>query len=187
MNEGRSTKQTKWSLKESGNEMEGMLFRKILHAYDGSDNAVDAFKLALAIAEQNSSELHIVSVGEIDYIPQFAGDIREQRGRAVQRLRGFLFRARALAAVKNVKLRSHVLVGHPVQAIIGLARDLNAELLVIGARGHSALYERLVGSRASQIMQLAPCPVLVVKSNRRGRRVKDRSKVIGGWGQVVRA
>jgi nucleotide-binding universal stress UspA family protein len=36
-------------------------------------------------------------------------------------------------------------------------------LLVIGARGHSAIYERLVGSRADRIMQLAPCPVLVVK------------------------
>jgi Universal stress protein family len=36
-------------------------------------------------------------------------------------------------------------------------------LLVIGATGHSALYERIVGSRADRIMQLAQCPVLVVK------------------------
>jgi Universal stress protein family. len=44
-----------------------------------------------------------------------------------------------------------------------LAADLKVELLIIGARGHSALYERLVGSRADRIMHLAPCPVLIVK------------------------
>jgi nucleotide-binding universal stress UspA family protein len=56
-----------------------------------------------------------------------------------------------------------MLVGHPVRAIAKFALDLNVDLLVIGARGHSALYERLVGSRAAQIMQIAHCPVLAVK------------------------
>ena len=45
----------------------------------------------------------------------------------------------------------------------GFARELEADLLVIGATGHSALYERMIGSRADRIIQLAPCPVLVVK------------------------
>jgi nucleotide-binding universal stress UspA family protein len=49
--------------------MSEILFRKILCGYDGSDHASDAFILALAIAKQNGSELHIVSVGEIDHIP----------------------------------------------------------------------------------------------------------------------
>jgi nucleotide-binding universal stress UspA family protein len=34
---------------------------------------------------------------------------------------------------------------------------------VIGATGHSALYERMLGSRADRVIQLASCPVLVVK------------------------
>jgi nucleotide-binding universal stress UspA family protein len=44
-----------------------------------------------------------------------------------------------------------------------LALKIDADLMVIGATGHSALYERLIGSRADRIVQLAPCPVLVVK------------------------
>jgi nucleotide-binding universal stress UspA family protein len=163
--------------------MSETLFRKILHAYDGSEHAFDAFNLALAIAKQNGGELHIVSVAEIDYIPQFVEDIREQKGIAVRRLRGFLFRARALAAETNVKLHSHVLVGHPVRAIAKLARELNVELLVIGARGHSALYERVVGSRAGQIMQLAHCPVLAVKSRR--RRVGNKFRHGSARDQIV--
>jgi nucleotide-binding universal stress UspA family protein len=62
-----------------------------------------------------------------------------------------------------VKLQTHVLAGHPVRDVVELAAQLKVELLVIGATGHSALYERMIGSRADRIVQLAPCPVLVVK------------------------
>jgi len=43
------------------------MFAKILHANDGSEQAFHALSLALAIAQQNNSELHMVSVEEIDY------------------------------------------------------------------------------------------------------------------------
>jgi nucleotide-binding universal stress UspA family protein len=68
-----------------------------------------------------------------------------------------------MAEESHVKLHTHVVAGHPVRDIVKLAADLNVDLLVIGATGHSALYERLAGSRADRIMQLAQCPVLVVK------------------------
>jgi nucleotide-binding universal stress UspA family protein len=55
------------------------------------------------------------------------------------------------------------LPGRPVRDIVGLAADFDADLLIIGAKGHSALYERMIGSRTNRIMQLAPCPVLVAK------------------------
>jgi len=68
-----------------------------------------------------------------------------------------------MAQAPNVKLHTHVVAGHPVRDIVGLASELKVDLLVIGATGHSALYERMIGSRADRIMQLAQCPVLVVK------------------------
>ena len=46
------------------------MFSKILHANDGSEHAFHALKLALAIARQNSSELHMICVEEIDYMPE---------------------------------------------------------------------------------------------------------------------
>lgn len=47
--------------------------------------------------------------------------------------------------------------------IVRLVKELKIELLVIGATGHSAFYERLIGSRVDRIVQLSTCPVLVVK------------------------
>jgi len=169
--------------------MPEMLFRNILHAHDGSDSASAAFNSALAIASLAGGELHIVSVGEIDHIPQFVKDIREQKRIAAQRLRGFVFRARSMAASPNVTLHGHVLVGQPVWAIVRLAQELDAVLLAIGARGHSALYERLVGSRAAQTMQLEHCPVLAVKSADRRSRAKRkfRLRLTRAWDELARA
>jgi nucleotide-binding universal stress UspA family protein len=139
------------------------MFNKILHANDGSEHAFHAFALALAIAKQNNSELHMVCVEEIDYMPEFIEEVRQETGTAARRFHGVLQRARAMADQNHVKLHTHVIAGHPVRDIVRLAADLKVELLVIGATGHSAIYERMIGSRADRIMQLAQCPVLVVK------------------------
>jgi nucleotide-binding universal stress UspA family protein len=139
------------------------MFSRILHANDGSEHAFHALTVALAIAKQNESALHMVSVEEIDYMPEFVEEVREETRTAARRFHTVLQRARAMAEESHVNLKTHVVAGHPVRDVVILAADLNVELLVIGARGHSALYERLVGSRADRIMHLAQCPVLVVK------------------------
>jgi nucleotide-binding universal stress UspA family protein len=133
------------------------MFNKILHANDGSEQAFHALELALAIARQNNSELHMVSVEEIDYMPEFVEEVREETRTAARRFHTVLQRARAMAEESHVNLKTHVVAGHPVRDVVILAADLNVELLVIGARGHSALYERMVGSRADRIMHLAQC------------------------------
>jgi nucleotide-binding universal stress UspA family protein len=139
------------------------MFSKILHGNDGSEHAFQALAMALALAKQNNSDLHMVSVEEIDYMPEFIEEVREQTGTAARRFHKVLQRARAMAEESHVKLETHVIAGHPVRDIVVLAKELEVELLVIGATGHSALYDRLIGSQAARIVQLAHCPVLVVK------------------------
>jgi nucleotide-binding universal stress UspA family protein len=139
------------------------VFSKILHANDGSEHAFHALALALALAKQNNSELHMISVEEIDYMPEFIEEIREETRTAARRFHKVLQRARGMADESRVKLDTHVVAGHPVRDIVELAKELKVDLLVIGATGHSALYDRLIGSRADRIVQLAHCPVLVVK------------------------
>jgi nucleotide-binding universal stress UspA family protein len=139
------------------------MFKKILHANDGSDHAFNALTLALTIAKDAGAELHMVSVEEISYLPEMIEEVREETGVAARRFRGVVNRAREQAERAGVKLETHVLTGHPVRDIVDLAADLKADLLVVGASGHSALYDRMLGSRADRLVHLAPCPVLVVK------------------------
>jgi len=139
------------------------MFEKILCANDGSERASRALALAMAIAKQSNSELHMVSVEEIDYMPEFIEEVREETGTAARRFHTAVQRARAMADDNGVNLRVHVLAGHPVRDIIGLAAELKVDLLVIGSAGHSQFYGRMLGSRADRLVHLAPCPVLVVR------------------------
>jgi nucleotide-binding universal stress UspA family protein len=139
------------------------MFAKILCANDGSERAFRALSLAITIAKAAGAELHMVSVEEIDYMPEFIEEIREQTGTAARRFHKAHQRARALAEEHRVGLRIHLLTGHAVRDIVSLAGDLKADLLVIGATGHSHFYERMLGSRADRLVHLAPCPVLVVR------------------------
>ena len=72
--------------------------------------------------KQNNSELHMVSVEEIDYMPEFIEEVR--RGDRDARRGAFttvLQRARAMAEESQVKLHTHILAGHPVRDIVELA------------------------------------------------------------------
>jgi nucleotide-binding universal stress UspA family protein len=183
-NEALDRRESKFDDATCKRKMSRVIFHKILCAYDGSEQAFDAFRLALALAKQRDSELHVVSVGEVEHLPLFVQDVREQKAVAAHRLQGLLFRARSLASVSNPIIHNHALAGRPVRVIVRLAGELNADLLVIGTRGHSVLYEWLVGSRAAQIMKLALCPVLVVKHGRRRRKGRDRLRYWFDWNQM---
>jgi nucleotide-binding universal stress UspA family protein len=140
-----------------------VVFSKILCANDGSERAFRALALAITIAKENKSELHMVSVEEIDHMPEFIEEIRQETGTAARRFHTVLQRARAMAEQNHVKLHTHVLAGHPVRDIVELANELKVDLLVIGSSGHSPLYDRMIGSRAQNILHHAHCPGLVVK------------------------
>jgi nucleotide-binding universal stress UspA family protein len=139
------------------------MFTRILHANDGSDHAFNALRLALCIAKKDAAELHMVSVEERGHMPELAEESQGETGANTVRFDKTLRRARALAEENRIDLRTHVRTGHPVHNVIKLATDLNADLIVVGASGHSALYDRMIGSRAQKILHHATCPVLVVR------------------------
>ncbi|MGA8169989.1 MAG: universal stress protein [Methylocystis sp.] len=139
------------------------MFDKILHSSDGSEQAFQALALALALAKQNNSEMHMICVEEAPYVSELIEEARDATKAAGGRIESILQRARKMAEASQVTLHMHVITGHPVRDIITLAAELDAELLVIGAQGHSSFYGRLIGSKAERITQIARCPVLVVK------------------------
>src|SRR2546430_15717671 len=106
------------------------MFDKILHANDGSEHSFHALSLALAVAKQNNSELHMVSVEEIDYLPEFIEEVREETGSAGRRFNGVLQRARAMAEESHVKLHTHVVAGPPGRPSLNLPPRLHRALLL---------------------------------------------------------
>jgi nucleotide-binding universal stress UspA family protein len=56
-----------------------------------------------------------------------------------------------------------VLRGRAASAIVNEAREFNADLIVVGNRGHSRLQTMLLGSVSAEVVAHAPCPVLVAR------------------------
>jgi nucleotide-binding universal stress UspA family protein len=139
------------------------MFKKILHANDGSENAFKALAAAIDIAKNYGAELHMVSIEEIPVVPEWIEEVREEKITSDRQFRHIVKRAKAAASQCQIELQCHVFVGHPVRTIVDFVRDNGFDLLVIGATGHSGFYETMIGSRAERLVHLAPCPVIVVK------------------------
>ena len=59
--------------------------------------------------------------------------------------------------------------GEPADVILRTARDEAVDLIVVGARGTGRALPPFLGSTSQQVVQLAPCPVVVCSHPRRGR------------------
>jgi nucleotide-binding universal stress UspA family protein len=114
-------------------------------------HAFRALSLALAVAKDN-----MVCIEETPNVPsELVGEVNEMRAAVHHRFHNVIRRARSMAEKSQVHLHAHITAGPP-REIVTLAAEFDADLLVIEAKGHSALYERMIGSRANRIMQLAP-------------------------------
>ena len=137
--------------------------KKILHGLDGSEGAFKALVEALELAKKCSAELHTISVEELPRYPGAIGEVIEEKAVANEKFGSVVDKAREMANKEGVVLHWHVIVGHEVKSILEFIKEKGFDLLVIGFMGHSALYDRVMGSTCQSLVRLAPCSVLVVK------------------------
>jgi len=140
-----------------------LTFGKILNANDGSENAFKALRIACDLAAKYGAELHMISVEEIPHLAETIDEVEGEREEAGHRFAPVVERSRELAAARGLSLEPHLFPGHPVAAIVEFVRTHDYDLLVVGFMGHSALYNRLIGSTTDRLVDHAPCAVLVVK------------------------
>jgi nucleotide-binding universal stress UspA family protein len=139
------------------------MFKMMLHGLDGSESSFKALTEAIDLASRTGAELHTISVEEIPRYAGTVGEIVEEKEAADRRFAEAIAKVRGLGAAKDVKISSHVVVGHEVKSIVEFVKANKFDLLVIGFMGHSAVYERVMGGTCQNLVRLAPCSVLVVK------------------------
>lgn len=143
----------------------------ILICFDGSDEARTAIEQAGAILGGgqaivlNTWELLTVPVGGYG-LEQFAVGVpvREVEDASRERAQKLASDGAELARAQGFDAEPAVAEGPPGHAIVDAATERKAKLVVIGSRGFGALKGSMMGSVSSQVIQHAPCPVLVVKA-----------------------
>jgi nucleotide-binding universal stress UspA family protein len=139
------------------------MYQRILIANDGSEGAAKALVVALKLAHRLKAKLHMICVEEMPRVPATIDEVVEDKLEQNHRFEQVIARAQLQARAARVKLETHVVPGHAVPSIIEFIERDGFDLLVIGYMGHSALYNRLIGSTTDRLVELAPCHVLVVK------------------------
>ena len=122
---------------------------KILLATDGSQDAELAATTAADLAKSTNSELHIVHVG----FEQKRDEAQEELDKEVDLIRE--------SGAKEIP--AHLEFGRPDTAIIDLAEELGAGLIVMGSRGLGGVRRALLGSISDSVVRHAHCPVMVVR------------------------
>jgi nucleotide-binding universal stress UspA family protein len=105
----------------------------------------------------------MICVEELSRRPTRFDEAEETRANASNLLETVAMNSHIEAKSQGVALKTHVVVGHPVQAIAEFAERGGYDVLVVGLVGHSALYNRVIGSTTDRLVEIAPCKVMVAR------------------------
>lgn len=144
-------------------KVEESLMRVVI-ATDGSKHAEEAVRYLCSIPAATGWQFKLVAVqmslvvGMYDELTH-AMLIEGETARTKQALE----RCSAILGEKGIQAEQEQGLGHAGDEIVRLAHEWRADLVVVGARGHSTIERVLLGSTSDFVATHAPCSVLVVR------------------------
>jgi len=138
-----------------GEEPDLIHLRRILYCADFSDNSEQAFDHAVSLAAEYKAELTLLHV--LEGIADSA-DIENEIAKVIESLEKRI----SPETRKKCTTKAVVRIGKAYQQIIELAMESQTDLIIMGVRGRHALDLAVFGSTTYRVVQLGPCPVLVV-------------------------
>jgi len=146
------------------------VFRSIVAGTDGSETAHEAVGAAVELAALSGAALSVVCAYE---------PVSGQRARAASRsvpsdlqwlvnpraeVDATLARAAARGRDAGVEVREFAREGDPADAILDVAEELGADLIVVGNKGMTGARRFLLGSVPNRISHHAPCAVMIIRT-----------------------
>lgn len=158
----------------------GFKIERILVPLDFSPASMQALDYAVSVAKQFRAAIHLLHVhppDEASSVPG-AGHLLLQSAEAIERLNEELTGIHQKRVEPFCPQNCHIRGGRPYQQIISLAREIDADLIVLSTRGHSGLRHLLLGSTAERVVRGAPCPVLVARKRKQTSKAANKTFTI---------
>ncbi|HEY5628161.1 MAG TPA: universal stress protein [Candidatus Limnocylindrales bacterium] len=151
---------------------------RILLAVDGSVCSDRATALVAALPLPPDSAIRVVAVLQpfadalaLSYAA--AGDasanLESEEERDARHLREAIGRSETALRRDGVTVDGFLVRGRPASSIVDEALGMGADLVVVGSRGHGTIATMVLGSTAAEVVDHAPCPVLVARGTEIGR------------------
>ena len=139
---------------------------KILLPVDGSELSLDAVRFAIRMVRGGlRADAVLANVQEpanlyellVAHDPEVINKVSDEAGRHT------LQSAVALLDAAGIQFECEVAKGDPAHTIIDIAERFACDMVVMGARGNSALRSAMMGSVSNEVLHASPVPVVIVK------------------------
>jgi nucleotide-binding universal stress UspA family protein len=147
------------------------VFDVVVVGTDGSESAGVAVREAAALAALTNATLHVVSAYRPVSVTSVAMaatagaatvDVEAVNRGAAAEAEQVCEHALADARRQGVKCEVHAVPGDPADTLIAVAKDVAADVLVVGSRGMSGARRFVLGSVPNKVSHHCPCSLLIV-------------------------
>jgi nucleotide-binding universal stress UspA family protein len=137
---------------------------------DGSETAGEAVRQATELAKQLGAKVHLVSA----YEPIPEGRLREERQQVPDDMQWMVNPREDVSETLDkaahgfeevgVEVETHAREGDPADAILDVAEEEKADLIVVGNKGMTGAKRFLLGSVPNKVSHHAPCSVMIIRT-----------------------
>jgi nucleotide-binding universal stress UspA family protein len=146
------------------------MFESIVVGTDGSATAGEAVRQAMELATSVGAKVYLVSA----YEPTPEGRLRDERAQIPADLQWMvnpredveatLAEGAELIREKGIDVETLAREGDPADAILDVAEEKNADLIVVGNKGMTGAKRFLLGSVPNKVSHHAPCSVMIIRT-----------------------
>ncbi len=137
---------------------------RILVPTDFSEPSRSALRYGAAFADQFGAAVHFLHAIEHPTQFGFSGvnvtaltdDLQRHAETRMEELH-------SMWSEYSFPLHREIRIGNPANVIVEYAKEIEADLIVVGTHGHGAIHHMLLGSVAERVVRTASCPVLTVR------------------------
>ena len=146
------------------------MFKRIVVGTDGSDTAAVAVEQAIGLAKITGASIDFVSAYEPVPQERIRSEAQEVPGDVAygvgpkEDVNALLDGAVGRAAEQGVQAKPHAREGDPADAILDVAEETKADLIVVGNKGMTGARRFLLGSVPNKVSHHAPCGVYIVRT-----------------------
>jgi nucleotide-binding universal stress UspA family protein len=147
-----------------------LMFGSIVVGTDGSETAGEAVRQAMQLAGILGARVHVVSA----YEPQGSARLREEREQVPEDMQWMVAPREDVEAALSgaaesmretgVEVLTYARQGDPADAILDVAEEQKADLIVVGNKGMTGAKRFLLGSVPNKVSHHAPCTVMIIRT-----------------------
>jgi nucleotide-binding universal stress UspA family protein len=151
--------------------------KKILVPIDFSKKSEYAAKVAARIAKKTNATIYLIHLielpkGVVDMAASSKFSIPESM-LYLRKVREKILQFKEEVFKEDIHVEYFIKLYTPFEGIIKYAEKINADLIIMGSKGHSDFEEILIGSNTEKVVRMATTPVLVVKRDTEKFKIKN--------------